>query len=209
MKTVKKHAGLTAIAAGLALWAASADAASITCPTAGTFDRQATMTNVEACKYVGPITGTPDASSVATQFGGSWTNEGGVTGNASNDLLTVGLNSGAWGALPVAGTLNLDDAFWSMYGRAVITIHLGNGSGDPDWFFFELTHGATAADFSVVKISGGGGGLSNINLWGSGTPFEQCDEPCTPVVTPEPGSLLLLGTGLMVFAARLRRRTRA
>ena len=169
------------------------------------------MTNVEACKFAGPVTGTPDADDVSDQFGGAWTNKGGVAmADGTSNLLTVDVTSGSWGALPVGGTIAIDGSFWDLFGRGVITFHLGNGAGDPDWFFFELTHDTNIADFSVVRLSGSGGGLSNINLWGTGEPFNECTQrDCQQLVTPEPGSLLLLGTGLTLFAARLRRRMRS
>jgi hypothetical protein len=166
------------------------------------------MTNAEVCKFVGPVTGAPDAGDVGARFTGTWTNEGSLGSDATNDLLSVDVTSGAWAALPSAGTLTIAEDFWNMYGRAVVTLHLGNGSGDPDWFFFELTHNTSTADFSVVRLSGGGGGLGNVSLWGSGQPLGNT-EISSPVVTPEPGSLLLLGTGLVLCGARLRRRMRS
>ena len=44
-------------------------------------------------------------------------------------------------------------------------MHVGNGQGDPDWWFFDITQGETAGTFSYDRLSGGGGGLSNLFLW--------------------------------------------
>jgi hypothetical protein len=58
----------------------------------------------------------------------------------------------------------------------------------------------TLQDLEVVDLS------LNLSLTASGS----CDpsHPCTPAVVPEPGSLLLLGSGLTALAARLRNRRR-
>ena len=191
---------------------ASADAATITCPTPlGSFERQITMTNVSECQFAGPVTGTPDATDVGNRFNPDpWTNEGGVTGNGTNDWLTVNLTSGSWGQANVSGNWSVNPLFWQQpngYGSGVITFHLGNGNGDPDWFFFKLDTGALNGTFTITNI-GEGGGLSNMNLWGAGEGLPPCTTPICepPLVTPEPGTMLMLGTGLALLAARLRRR---
>lgn len=57
-----------------------------------------------------------------------------------------------------------------------------------------------------IPATAGGYGLSHYTLYNVTT------QPCTgdlcdpPVVTPEPGTMLMLGTGLALLAARLRRR---
>jgi len=42
-------------------------------------------------------------------------------------------------------------------------------------------------------------------VWKVGTPFQR---PTSPMSTPEPGSLLLLSTGLIGFAGLIRRKLR-
>ena len=191
-----------------------AEASTITCPTIGSYDRQATLSNVLSCTYFGPVSGTPKEVDVEYVYGGDWSNSGsiagpnGFTGSLNSGWLTIAVTSGSWGALPVSGTWGIDPALWAAYGRAALTIHLGNGAGNPDWFFFEITNGSTSGIFDVQRLSGGGGGLSNFYLWTS----DPCEGTCTPtqnIPTPEPGSLLLLGTGLTVLAMALRKRSRS
>lgn len=200
----------TALVAGLSVDAA---AATITCPTPlGSFDRQMTVTNVSECKYAGPVTGTPDADDVADLFNPDpWTNKGSLTDDGTNGWLTISLTFGDFGDSDVAGNWSVNPAFWQNpggYGNGVLSFHLGNGSGDPDWFFFKLDTGATSGTFVIDRVTGGGGGFSNVNLWGAGPPLQGCTElTCDPpVVTPEPGTMLMLGTGLTLLAVRLRRR---
>lgn len=179
----------------------TASAATMTCPTSGTFNRQATVTNVTDCAWAGPVQGTPQASDVTAEFGGTWVGEGNLAGaSGHNDQLTVNLESGSWGQLPVSGTWNIDSTFWNTWGRAVLTFHLGNGAGDPDWFFFEVNPHTAGGTFDIVRLSGAGGGLSNVFLWGSGDPTRNL------LATPEPGTLVLFGLGLTALAAAARSR---
>ena len=204
---MKRSIFVALVAVGLAFTPSRAEASSIKCPTVGTYNRQATFDSAIACFAIGSVTGTPKAGDVASLFGNTWLKEGELTGNGTNDLLTGVLTTGSWGVIPVGGNWAINPSFWGTWGRAVVTFHLGNGGGNPDWFFFEVTPGATSGTFHIDRLSGTGGGLSNIVLWGAGTPTVQSF--CTTgncVATPEPGSMFMLGTGLLIAAALIRRR---
>lgn len=198
----------SAVVAGLVFLGAAfpAEASSITCPTTGTFDRQGSVTNALTCVALDSQTGTPKLDDVGTVFGGSWTGAGSLTGSDGTDgWLTASVTSGSWGSLPVTGSLAIDQDLWTAYSRAAITFHLGNGGGSPDWLFFEMSPGTISSSFELLRLSGTGGGLSNIVLWVS---LPTGTLAPSPLVTPEPQSLILMGSGLLGLAAFLRRRRR-
>ena len=129
------------------------------------------------------VTGTPGAGDVTTRFGdpyplnplqNSWLGAGSLAGaDGTNSFFTVDVSDGdsdTWGNGPLDGTWSISSAFWQTYGRAVITMHVGNGAGDPDWFFWEIKQGETSGNFFYERQSGGGGGLSNLFLWGGSSP---------------------------------------
>lgn len=143
---------------------------------------------------MGEVTGTVQATTVADRFGGTWLKEGELTSPGSNDLFTVELTSGTWGIGPTYGTWAIDSSFWSTYGRAVISMHVGNGAGNPDWYLWEVKTNETAGTFFYHRHAGNGGGMSNLFLWGSGTPQR----------TPDAGSTLVLVGGLLSVLAFTR-----
>ncbi len=147
---------------------------------------------------VAQTTGTPQAADVGNLFGGTWYKEGELTAVGTNDLLKVTLTSGSWGAGPMTGTWEINPAFWLTYGNAVISLHVGNGSGDPDWFLWEISSNQSTGSFYYSRIDGGGGGLSNIFLWGGGSPTK----------VPDGGySAIFIGLGLIAVAL-IRRQAR-
>ena len=184
---------------------AAAEASSVTC--AGT-DRSFSLGDATLCTQ--GVDANPNAALITAQSGlwaGSWSKEGELTGSGTDDLFTINVLSGSFGAGSVSGTWTIAPAFWSTWDRAVISAHVGQGGGDPDWWLFLVEPGDTSGAWSYVLASGAGGGLSNIKLWGSDganpTPNQQL------LSAPEPATLILLGTGFVGLAFAVRRRPRS
>jgi len=151
----------------------------------------------------------PDAALINAQGGlwsGSWVNEGELSGSGVNDLFTINVLTGSFGEGSVSGSWTIAPAFWNTWGHGVISAHVGQGGGDPDWWLFLIEPGDTAGTWSYLINSGTGGGLSNIKLWGSGSASGNPEQQL--ISNPEPGTLVLLGTGLAGFAYSIRRRRR-
>jgi PEP-CTERM motif len=199
---------LFAVCAGLACSVAivaTAQASSITC--AGS-ERSLSLGDATLCTQ--GVDANPDGALINAQGGlwaGSWSNEGQLTGSGTNDFFTVNVLAGSFGAGNVSGTWTIAPAFWTTWGTGVISAHVGQGGGDPDWWLFLLEPGDTAGTWSYVIGAGTGGGLSNIKLWGSGSPNVSPDQQL--ISTPEPASLILLGTSLIGLAFAVSRGRRA
>ncbi len=188
---------LTAVLAVLVL-AVPAQADSITVSSA---DRTATLASAESA-FTG--LGNPDAAAILSYYPGDpWTQVGDVnTGSApTHGFLSVTLDPGvSWGDnTDVSGTWAIHPAFWALYGEAVISMHAGNGNGNPDHWAWLVTPGHTSGTFSYDDFDGRGGGLSNLMLWGRGTGS----------AVPEPASGLLLLGALVGFVGLRRRRARS
>jgi len=106
-----------------------------------------------------------------------WTERGeavgadGTSEDPTGGSLTVEVTSGTWGSRLVAGTWTINDSsFWSSYANGAISMHVGNGGGDPDHFVWLLEGGKLSGTWSYDGTNArGGGGLSNLKLFSSGT----------------------------------------
>lgn len=130
-----------------------------------------------------------------------WTERGSVspssgsgTGIYEGNALTVNVLTGSFGGTDVTGTWTINDtSFWSSYGNAAISMHVGNGAGDPDHFVWLIDQGKTTGTWSYRVFSGGGGGLSNLKLYSSGTATKVPDGGYTLVLV----GLAFSGLGLI------------
>ena len=132
-------------------------------------------------------------------FGGinTWDEKDESTATVNGGLFTVGLTSGAWGSGGAAGNWTINDAsFWTTFGSVAISMHVGNGGGDPDHFIWLIEQGELTGTFSYTRGDTGGGGFSNLKLYAAGTGSRVPDAGTT---------LVLLGGGLIGIGA-LRRR---
>lgn len=127
-----------------------------------------------------------------------------ATGSFTVGLLTIALSAGdKWGNdsdKKITGTWAIDASFWTQYADAAISMHVGGGgsSRTPDHFVWHIADGATSGTWSYDGSAfgnGGGGGLSNFKLFGSGTGTN----------VPDGGSTLAL-IGLAVAGLGLARR---
>lgn len=140
---------------------------------------------------------TVHASDINTIFGGTWTIAGELKSTGSSGLLT-GTGTG-WGTGTANGSWGINSNFWSQYGFAVISMHVGGGNTNyVDSFEWRIITADTAGTWSYSKLNGTAGGMSNLQLWGSGKPTTK---------VPEPSSILLMMLGLASLAVA-RRQTR-
>ena len=86
----------------------------------------------------------PKADDINVYFGGDWSIvaelEGGdgQTGFIGNSLFSADVTHGSWGNAPVGGTFSIGSDFWNTNDSAVLSMHIGNGGGEPDHFAWGL-----------------------------------------------------------------------
>jgi hypothetical protein len=189
LKLLWKFLGLTLVTG----WCASfASAGVITCLPDN--QRVAILSDAIECKTLNSVNLNSPAQidGLYDDLGYPWVKEGELTGAGTNDLFTVAADS--WG-IDVEGQWYIEDSFWDNYSRAVITMHVGNGGGNPDAFAWLITPGETSGYFSYERVAGTGGGLSNLFLFGSGEPLLRVSESNIAF-------LLLMGLCSLVISRR-------
>lgn len=174
----------------LGMVALPAQALPISC---GDSHRVASLDTADSCTSQ-KIGSTVHASDINAIFGGTWTIVGELKSTGSSGLLS-GTGTG-WGQGTASGTWLIDPNFWNQYGFAVISMHVGGGNTNyVDSFEWRIINADTSGTWTYTKLNGTAGGMSNLQLWGSGKPTTK---------VPEPSSVLLMMLGLasLVVARR-------
>jgi hypothetical protein len=135
---------------------------------------------------------------------------GNLTGNPANDLFlnsSAGsgyeyINAGSFTQTDLAGTFTLaPSSIWDNYDNLAIGFKFGTGNQPDEWFVYELNQDVISGAWQFVDVFGKGGGLSHVNVYGDG-------EGGLLSQTPEPGTLILMGTGLSIMLIRSRLRAK-
>lgn len=206
MKRTTLFKSALALCTGALLMAAGESQA--TYITYSSADRTAGLGSATSVKW-GPGNATAavvNATLPTGDAGDPWVERGSVAGGSAgpgtimDGDLTVEVLTGNWGSGgPLTGKWTINNpTFWSDYGFAAISLHVGNGGGEPDHWIWEITNGETTGTWNYEKLDGGGGGLSNLKLYSHG----EGDDTTT---VPEGGaSFALMGLALAGLGATRR-----
>lgn len=148
-----------------------------------------------------------DTSQVSACLGAGYGNgtAGNINGNPGNDgFLTgvgaglgfTGIDGGSFTQSGSSGTFSLDASLWDTWSEIAIGFKFGTGNKPDEWFVYLLNPLVASGDWQFVNMFTTGGGLSHVQLYGG--------ERNTNV--PEPGTLALLGVGLLGAAVSRRRK---
>jgi hypothetical protein len=131
---------------------------------------------------------------------------GNINGNpGTDDFLSdegagsglVGIGSAAFSQVDNAstGTFSFASSLWDEFSSIAVGFKFGTGNQPDEWFVFLLNPSVSSGTWDFVNVFDRGGGLSHVQLYGT---------PGTNV--PEPGTLALLGLGMMGVALARRRK---
>jgi VPDSG-CTERM motif len=159
------------VAAALAIWSLMPPAAGADTITLGGPLPNSRMASLNDA--ISGFTGNGNATEtqVESYYGGNWTELGSCQAGdpCNNGVLTVNLMVGSWGSGLAAGTWSIASPF--PYSNLALSIHVGNGGGNPDHFVWLIANnGVPAGPYSgtwgYYKGNTSGGGLSNFKAYG-------------------------------------------
>jgi hypothetical protein len=130
---------------------------------------------------------------------------GNINGNPGTDdflsgegagLGLLGIGSAAFTQTGSTGTFSFDSNLWNDWSSIAVGFKFGTGNQPDEWFVFQLNPSTSSGLWQFVNVFNRGGGLSHVQLYGSGDSTH----------VPEPGTLGLLGLGLIATTLIRRRK---
>lgn len=186
MKSNKTRLGVTLIALAGGLLSGSASAVPLLCEDTTLNHMYVDDSQVSAC--LGAGTGNVNGNPLTDDF---------LTGEGAG-LGLVGIGSASFTQTGNTGTFSLASTLWDTWSGIAIGFKFGTGNRPDEWFVYALNPLVSSGNWEFVNVFGRGGGLSHIQMYGM---------PSSTSV-PEPGTLALLGIGMLAAGVARRRKTR-
>lgn len=142
----------------------------------------------------------PDTVNSESMFGGGWTYGGKYEANRDGSIGAFESGDVDVGFMikgdDISGTWEVIANLWDLYDEVMIVLKSGNGQVPDVYVGYLIKPGETMGDYLSI-FSGGEGGISHWSIYVRG-----------PKSVPEPGTMALLGLGLVGIGLTRRRKKR-